>query len=443
MNRKHVVIVGGGFAGMACADRLAKEKEIRITLIDKNNYQLFFPLLYQVATSVISADQIATPLRTIFEKTPNVSVQMAEVTSIDPHTMTVCTKDGTSYKSDYLVLATGSETNYFGVEGAKEHTHPLYSLEDSETLRSRLLAAFENANHDPHLIQEGVITFVVTGAGPTGVEIAGALADMINEALPKHFSKKVVQKAQVYLVDMLPKVLPSFSAQAHRYAASKLKAKKVLLRLGVAVTKVAADRVVLSDGTEIKTHTVIWAGGLQGTPLCSNGALPVGRGKRVTVTPDLRVQNFDRMYALGDCANIIGTDEKPLPQLAAVAKQCGIWAGDNIIRQIRGESTTPFQYKDRGVLAMIGRNCAVAELGARRHSIFGMPAFLAWLFIHVALLNTLRQKIQVLIDWAWRYCGKTTELHLLDRTEVCASDAATTGVPEKVVERKRKSSLKN
>ena len=415
--KKHVVIVGGGFAGLSCARKLAENDAIHVTLIDKHNYHQFQPLLYQVATAELGTDDIATSLRASLRGHPNVDVKMDEVIGADPKTRTVTTSGGQTYQGDFLVLAAGSQANFFGTTGAEQNAFPLYSLEEAQRLRSRVLGVFEDADRDRTLIEKGALNFVIIGGGPTGTELAGALMDMVNFAMTREYTDLAVKEARVYLVDHGQSLLSSFSPEAHEYAARILQRKGVELRMGVAVKQVAGDRVMLSDGNSIPTRTAIWAGGLMAAPLAANAGLPRGRGGRIEVLPDLTVNGFPGVYALGDFANIPAPDGSSLPQLGAVAMQCGLWTAMNVLADITGMSRTPFHYHDKGIMAMIGRDAAVAELGEKRHQLQGPIAFAAWLGIHALLMSTARERIEAFIDWAWNYFNRSRPIQVLDRTD--------------------------
>ena len=414
--KTHVVIVGGGFAGLGCARTLAKADGVRVTLIDRHNYHQFQPLLYQVATAALAGNDVATSLRDTLRGHANVDVKMAEVMVADPKTLTVTTRDGASYQADYLVLAAGSQANFFNTRGAEQYTFPLYSLEEAERLRSRVLAVFEDADRDPSLLDKGALNFVIVGGGPTGTELAGSLADMINITMTREYADLAVKRAQVFLVEHGPVLLAPFSAEAHDYAARVLQQKGVRLRLGQAVTEVASDHVQLSDGTSIPTRTVVWAGGLMAAPLAENAGLPRGRGGRIEVQPDLTVEGFPRVYALGDFANVPGADGAPLPQLGSVAQQCGVWTAKNILAEIAGRPRTAFHYHDKGIMAMIGRDAAVAEIGRKRHELQGPIAFAAWIGVHAMLMTGVRERIEAFVAWAWNYFGKTRSVQVLDRS---------------------------
>ena len=413
---EHVVIAGGGFAGLNCARKLASRPDIRITLIDKNNFQQFQPLLYQVAAAALAPSNAAFALRNVLRRHSNVDVKLGEVVSVDLKTRTAETAEGQKYQGDYLVLATGSQANFFGTPGADKHAYPLYSLHDAELLRSRILAVLESADRDPSLIAKGALNFVIVGAGPTGVEMAGALGDMTQRMLKDLYKDLDLSKAQIFLVDMGHSVLSTFSQKSQEYASSMLKQRGVQVRLGIGAKEVAPDHVLLSDGTKILTRTVIWAGGLKASSLSGNVGVAPGHGGRIDVQPDISVKDFPGVYALGDFANIAGGDGKPLPQLASVAEQSGKWCAKNIEAVIAGKPEEPFRYLDKGIMAMIGRNAAVAEVGEHRHELEGPVAFAAWLGVHAALLTTARAKIETFIEWGWDYFGKAHADPVLDRT---------------------------
>jgi NADH dehydrogenase len=412
-----VVVVGGGFAGVACTQELAKHG-VRVTLVDKNNYHQFQPMLYQVATAVVAPSDIARPLRAIFAKRPTVVFKMDEVTSVDPVAKMVTFSDGTTMTGDYLVLAMGSQPNFFHTPGAEEHGFPLYTLDHAERLKTRALQLLEDTANHPELLDRGSLNFVIIGAGATGVETAGATADFMNEILAKRLPNLDLGKTGVYLIDPAPVVLPPFSEHTHAYAAKVLLEKHVNLKLGLSATEVRSDRVVLSDGSEILSHCVVWAGGIQAPSLAAHSGLPQGRGGRIDVRSDLTVDGFPGVYVLGDTANTLDSDGKPFPQLGSVALQAGSWAARNILADIDGKSLTDFKYHDKGIMAMIGRNAAVAETGKRRHELHGAIAFAAWLGVHAWLLSGFRQRIDAFIAWGWDYFSSTRAPAILDRPDI-------------------------
>jgi NADH:ubiquinone reductase (H+-translocating) len=419
---KHVVIVGGGFAGVGCARRLAPNPHVHITLIDKNNYQQFQPLLYQVATALLEPGNAAFSLRSLLRGHANVDVKMAEVISADLKTRTVETADGKTYQGDFLVLAAGAQVNFFGTAGADKHAFPLYSLHNAELLRSRILMLLESVDREPSLIDQGALNFVVVGAGPTGAETAGSIGHLIQTARKDLYNSLEWTRSQVYLVDHGDTVLKGFSNKSQEYAIHKLERHGVQIRFGVAVKEVHRGHVLLSDGTKILTHTTIWAGGLKASSLSGALGIQTGPGGRIDVERDFSVTGFPGVYALGDFANIAGAGGKPLPQLASVAQQAGYHCAKNIADAIAGKPARPFHYFDKGIMAMIGRNAAVAEVGKKRHELTGPLAFAAWLAVHALLLIPTRAKIEAFLDWAWDYFGGSNVDPVLDRAEQVAVD---------------------
>jgi NADH dehydrogenase len=411
-----VVVVGGGFAGVSCAVDLAK-KGVRVTLIDKNNYHQFQPLLYQLATAQISRGDLAQPLRGILRKHPSADVKQARVVAVDPEASTVTTEDGHVYRGDYLVLAMGSQPNFFNTPGAAEHTFPLYTMDDAVALRTRMISLLEAADDDPSLLAKGALNFVIIGAGPTGVETAGALAELIHAALPVAYRDLPPGAVSITLADLGHSVLGAFSDKAHDYAAKALQKDGVVLKLGVGATEITADKVVFSDGSEILTKLVVWAGGIKAPDLAGASGLTAGRGGRLTTEPDLTVPGHPHVYALGDTANIAGADGELLPQLGSVAQQSGQWAAANILADIEQGKAKPFHYKDKGIMAMIGRRAAVAEVGPHRHELHGSVAFASWLGVHAMLLSSTRQQVNAFISWGWDYFAKSREGALLDEDE--------------------------
>jgi NADH dehydrogenase len=419
---KQIVIVGGGFAGLHCARKLAANPNVRVTLLDKNNYQQFQPLLYQVATAMLAPNNIAFNLRVAVRSYANVEVQLTQAVSVDLKSRTVQTADGQNYQGDFLVLAAGSQANFFGTPGAERNTFPLYSLQDAERLRSRLLAMLESVNKDNTLIEKGALNFVIVGAGPTGTELSGALADAVRAWKSKKghaemYKDLPLERAQIFLVDAGHAVLSAFAPSAQAYAAKKLTARGVQIRLNTRVQEAGSGHVTLSDGTRIQTHTVVWAGGLKASSVSENLGIKAGHGGRIDVQPDLTVPGFDGVYALGDFANINDDDGKPLPQLGSVAEQSGKWCAKNILLDMAGKPRVAFRYLDKGIMAMIGRNAAVAEVGKHRHELEGPLAFAAWLGVHAALLTSTRAKIEAFMEWAWAYLGGPPDDVILDRPE--------------------------
>jgi NADH dehydrogenase len=430
-----VVVVGGGFAGVACARKLASDPDLHVTLIDRNDYHQFQPLLYQVATSMLAARDIAFPLRKIAADYGNFDAKRGEVVAVDPVARTATTSTGETYRADYLVLAAGSQPNFFGTPGA-EHAFPLYSLDDADRLRTRIIQAFEEVDRDPRLADEGAIDFVVVGGGPTGVEVAGALSEMINTTMVHEFPA-LAPRAKVRLVDHGTELLKMFADKGHAYAARILQKDGVELLLGTGVKAIGPGHVTLSDGTTIKTRCVIWGGGLMAAPIAGSSGLQQGRGGRIDVGPDFTVAGFPGVLAIGDIANIPAKGGKTHPQLGSVALQSGEWAARTILADRQRATAKPFSYLDKGTMAMIGRGAAVAQVkGIELH---GKMAFAAWLGVHAALMTGGSNRVDAFKSWAQDFFGKERAPQALDRSgtprmvwdedvsdEPVASGAATT-----------------
>jgi NADH dehydrogenase len=410
-----VIVVGGGFAGVGCVRELADHDDVQVTLIDANNYHQFQPLLYQVATSQLAPSDIGFSLRKLFEHNPNVDVKMARVVAADPVARTVTTGDGTVYEGDALVIAAGSQPNFFKTPGAEEHAFPLYSLSDAEELRSRILAVFEDADRDASLIDQGALNFVIVGGGPTGVEMAGALADLVHETMSAEYGDLAVSAAQIHIVDLGHALLTPFSDSAHDYVAKVLGKRGVRIHLGTAVSEIGPGHVTLADGTTIRTRCVVWGGGIKGPALAGTCGLPVGRGGRIDVQPDLTVEGFPGVYAVGDAANIPSPDGTTFPQLGSVALQSGTWAARNLVADFAGDHRKPFHYKDKGIMAMIGRGAAIAEVGPHRHELHGVIAFSAWIGVHALLMSGVRNRIEAFVNWGWDYFSGDRGPQVLDR----------------------------
>jgi NADH:ubiquinone reductase (H+-translocating) len=395
-----VLVLGGGLAGVACALELG-DNGIEVTLFDRNDYNQFQPLLYQVASSQLPAEDIARPHRTIFADHTTVRVKTADVVAVDLATRTLTLADGTTVSGSHLVVAAGARPNFFGVPGAAEHAFPLYSVPDAERLRLHLQVLLQGAMDDATPREPGDIDVVVVGGGPTGVESTGALAELMGAL---HKSGRLAMPGKITLVDLGHALLGQFSDKAHGYALDKLTAVGANVRLGVGVTAVHPDKVELDDGTVIASRTVVWGGGAAASAIARAAGPKPGRGGRLDVRSDLTVADYPGAYAVGDIANIPSGDDPPmLPQLGSVAQQSGRWAAQNIVRELRGKPSRPFTYKDKGIMAMIGRNAAVAEVGKHRHQVEGPVAFAAWLGVHAMLLSGVHSKVDAFLSWGWDY----------------------------------------
>jgi NADH dehydrogenase len=334
----------------------------------------------------------------------------------------VTSTDGGQWDADVFVLAAGSQPNFFGTPGAPESSFPLYSLDDATRLRSRILGIFEQVDRDPKLIERGALNFVIVGGGPTGVEVAGAIADMVSVTLPATYGDLDAAAAQIHLLDYGDALLKPFSDKAHGYAAKVLEDKGVKIHLGTGVKEVATGHALLSDGSTIATRCVIWGGGIKAAAVAADGGLVQGRAGRVDVEGDLTLAGHPGVYVIGDIANIPEAGGSALPQLGSVALQSGHWAADNILADFDGKPRKPFVYHDKGIMAMIGRGAAIAEVGKRHHEIHGQLAHMAWLGVHASLMTGTKAKIEAFVDWAWDGFSKTGGPHVLDRGDAAQID---------------------
>lgn len=396
----HVVIVGGGFAGLHAARGFAG-KPVRVTLIDKRNHHLFQPLLYQVATASLSPADIASPIRSILRRVDNVRVILGEVTAVDAgDNQVVLGEERIDY--DYLILAAGAQHSYFGHDEWETRAPGLKSLEDALDIRRRILLAYEAAERAAdEATQNRLLTFVVVGGGPTGVELAGALAEISRYSLARDFDTVDPTQAQIYLLEAAPRILGAFPEKLARKAQGFLQNLGVTVRTGALVTAVDDDGVLLSGEERIAAGTVLWAAGVKAAPVAATLGVELDRAGRVPVEPDLSVAPYPNQFVVGDLALLAGKDGKPLPGVAQVAMQQGKAAAANVLRRIDGTPAEAFVYKDLGNMATIGRNKAIADIGPLEFG--GFLAWAAWLFIHILNLIGFRNRAVVMIHWVWSY----------------------------------------
>ena len=402
--KPHIVIIGGGFAGLEVAKRLRKSK-VRITLLDRHNYHLFQPLLYQVATGGLSPANIATPLRSILRKQKNVAVQMAEVTGFDITNKRVLLADG-EVDFDTLVLAAGSTHSYFGRDEWQTHAPGLKTLGDATEIRRRVYLAFEAAEREINPAKrEALLTFVVVGGGPTGVELAGALAEIARYTLKHDFRNIQSSQARILLVEAAPDVLGAFPEELRQRGAKKIADIGIEIRTDTKVTEITPEFVRLNDEV-VATRTVLWGAGVKANSLAQNLAQACGqepdRSGRIPVTERLQIPDQEGVYALGDLAHLEDTNGNPLPGLASVAVQQGRYLAKSIKAQAKGKKPLPpFTYKDKGTMATIGRSRAVAKIGKR--TFCGFFAWILWLFVHLMLIVQFQNRVLILLQWAWSY----------------------------------------
>jgi NADH dehydrogenase len=397
--RKKVVVIGGGFAGLWAVRALRNEPELDITLIDRSNHHLFQPLLYQVATAGLAAPSIAAPLRHILRDQRNVTVLMGEVTTIDTASRIVALPDR-RLDYDYLLVASGATHAYFGHDEWEKHAPGLKNLDDAFAIRARILSAFEQAEAARDDAQrDACLTFAVIGAGPTGVELAGTLAEIARHTLVGDFRNFDPRKARVLLIEAGPRVLAAFSEELSGKARAQLQKLGVEVRTDAPVSEIG-DGYLVSGGQRIAARTVLWAAGVAASPLGKQLGAELDRAGRVLVQPDLSLAKHPEVFVAGDLASIT-SDGKPVPGVAPAAKQMGALVAKNILTRIAGRATTPFDYRDYGALATIGRHSAVAQLPQFRFS--GIFAWWFWLLLHIYFLIGFRSRLIVLINWAWAY----------------------------------------
>ena len=394
----HVVILGGGFGGLSAA-RALHNAPVRITLFDRRNHHLFQPLLYQVATAALNASDIAVPIRHILSRQRNVTVLMAEATAIDPSARKVRFADA-ECDYDHLILATGATHSYFGRDDWAPYAAGLKTIEDALEMRRRVLTAFEQAEReqDPEK-RRSWLTFVIVGGGPTGVELAGALSEISRHALAKDFRAIDPASARVLLLQGSDRVLPTFPEPLTEKAREQLTKLGVEVRINARVTGIDAESVHVGD-ERIPTRTALWAAGVSASPLARSLGAPLDAAGRVEVTPELTVPGHPEISVIGDLA-ALKQNGRPLPGVAPAAMQEGHHAGVNILRTIRGESPLPFVYRDKGSLAVIGRGSGVAAFPRSNWS--GYVAWWAWLVVHIFFLIGFRNRVLVLLQWAWAY----------------------------------------
>jgi NADH dehydrogenase len=417
-SRPRVLILGGGFAGVGAAQKL-KGADADVVLVDKHDYHTFQPLLYQLATGLLEETAVGHSLRDLVHGQGNATIHQATVTEVDLDGREVRFAEMEPLTYDYLVVALGAEVNFFGTAGAPEHAFPMYTLVDAVRLKEHVLRKWQDVDRHPELIDEGALNIVVVGGGPTGVESAGALAELYRGELAKDYPRIDQAKARIVLVEAGPQLFSMFKDDLRDYTEKALADRSVEVMVGDAVASVTPTQVTLKSGTVIDAHTLVWGAGLQGNPVVHALGVELERGNRIGVGPDLVLQDRHEVYVLGDIAAI--TDEKTnqvLPQLGSVALQSGEHAGESISRRIAGDEPKPFAYKDKGTMATIGRGAAVVQmLGGR--TMKGKKAQVAWGTVHLALLPTNEDRAKAVVDWA----GATLTHQRTGRITVSAGDA--------------------
>ena len=408
-NRWRVIIVGGGFGGLQAA-RALKSAPVDVTLIDRRNYHLFQPLLYQVATGSLSPGEIAAPLRSVLSRQKNTRVLLGQVVDIDPLSKRVLLADGASFEYDSLIVSAGSQTFYYGHDAWQEWAPGMKSVEEATNIRHKILYAFEVAERISDPVQRRAwLTFVIVGAGATGVELAGAIGEIARQTLKNDFRSIRPEEAEIILIDGAPRVLPPFPEDLAQKAERSLAKLGVHVKTGVMVKDIDKAGVTIEtrNGTDrLDARTVIWAGGVTAVPLgrtlANRTKAETDKGGRIKVNPDLTVPNYPDIYVVGDLALALGPNGKPLPGVSPVAMQQGTYAAKAIVREVQGaKELPPFKYFDKGDLAVIGRAAAVANIFG--FHISGLPAWLVWAFIHLMYIVQFQSRIVVFVRWAIQY----------------------------------------
>ncbi len=413
--QKRVVIIGGGFGGLKLAMTL-NSKYFQVVILDKNNYHQFQPLLYQVAIAGLEATSIAYPFRKNFQDKPNIHFRMCEVTTILPEQKLVVTLCGT-IEYDYLVIAAGCDTNFFGNDALKYSTITLKSVSEALQARNHILQSFEQASISRNEAEiQKLLTFVIVGGGATGVELAGALADMKNYVLAKDYPELDLTQMQIHLIDASPRLLSAMSEHASQKASDTLKKRGVIIHQDVSVASYEKGVVRTSDGTELLTHNVMWVAGIKANRIQGLDPSLYGRGGRLTVDAYCRVKGSDCIFAIGDIA-YMETADSPHghPQVAQVAIQMAVCVAQNLEKEFCRQQPIPFRYKDKGSLATIGRNAAVADMNKLQFG--GRMAWWLWLLIHIYAIVGVKNKIVIFLDWAWNYVSYDVSLRLLIRQD--------------------------
>jgi NADH:ubiquinone reductase (H+-translocating) len=398
--RPQVVVLGGGFGGVGAARKL-KHADVDVVLVDANDYHSFQPMLYQLATGLVETAAVAHSLRDLFRDQRNATVHQARVAAVDLERREVQFEDMTPLRYDYLVIALGARVQFFGVEGAAEHAFPLYGVDDAVRLKDHLMRKWEQADRDPSLADDGALNVVIVGGGPTGVETAGALAELYHGDFEGDFDEDLVDSARLTLVEAGPEIFSMFKPDIRSYAARALEHRGVEVMTGEIVERVEPTRVTLKSGTVLEAHTLVWGAGLQANPVVESLGLVLERGNRIPVDAGLAIEGYPQVFAVGDIAWIVDPEtNEMLPQLGSVALQSGELVGENIAARVAGKSTRSFGYDDKGTMAAIGRGSAVVQLRGG-HTIKGKSAWLAWGAVHLALLSSGEDRAKAMVDWTW------------------------------------------
>lgn len=422
---KKVLIIGGGFAGLECARQLANHKEFEVTLVDRTNHHLFQPLLYQVATAALSAPDIARAIRQILEKARNVTVLMDEIATLDTTARCATGRSGQTYAYDYLLLAAGARTGYFGHDDWANYTLSLKSLADAQSVRRCVLSNLEKAEMTEDPVERArLMTVAIVGGGPTGVELAGAFSDLIHRSMAKDFRRIDTRKLRVILIEGSERILEAYDLDQSAYAKARLETLGVEVRVNTRVSAVNDGYLTFTDGSILEAKAIIWAAGVAASPLTAQLGVPTDRGGRVTPLPDLSLADHREIFVAGDLVAMRDREDKAVPGVAPAAVQMGRHVAKVLKEEVRLEANShagrkhdlraAFTYFDKGFMAIIGKNHAVLKSG--KVSMTGFMAWAAWLLVHILFLIGFRNKLSVLLGWAWCYIKDKPEARVIIHT---------------------------
>lgn len=422
---RRVLIIGGGFAGLECARQLANDSRFSVTLVDRNNHHLFQPLLYQVATASLAAPDIARSIRQVLEKARNVTVLMDEITTLDPREKKAVGRSGTVFEFDTLLMAAGARTGYFGRDEWAQHTLGLKSLADAQSIRRTVLANLERAELTADMTERSrLMTVAIVGGGPTGVELAGAFADLIHRSLKSNFRRIDTSKLRVILIEGSERILETYDPDQSEYSRQRLSSLGVEVWTNTRVVDVTAGRLDLKDGRVLESQAIIWAAGIAASPLTAQLGVPMDRGGRVTPNPDLSLPGFPDIFVAGDLVAMRDSDDKTVPGVAPAAVQMGLHIARLLKEEARLEKSelaakkhglrANFRYHDKGMMAIIGKNHAVVKAGKLR--LQGFIAWLMWLLVHILFLIGFRNKLAVLLGWAFAYFRDNPDARVIVNT---------------------------
>jgi NADH:ubiquinone reductase (H+-translocating) len=400
MPTPHVVILGAGFGGVGAAQKL-RDAPINLTIIDQHDYHTFQPLLYQVATDELSPTEVGHPVRELLHKHKNFAFHQCAVRGVDLAKQQVLVDGMPPIDFDYLVFALGSNVNFHGTPGAAEHSFPLYTMRDAVRLHDQILKQFEAVDKNPALVDDGALTFCIVGGGPTGTELAGAMSELLHAEFAEDYPNLPVDKTRIILYEHSPNLLAPFKPKLRDYARKTLEERGIEVHTGTGVKEVTPTEITLASGDKVKTQTLIWAAGLQANPVAKSLGVELAPGGHIPVDATLRLKDHPNVFAIGDVSSALDpTTNKPLPGLGAVALQAGHYTGSSIARLVASEAIEPFAYRNKGIMAQVGRGAAVVEL-PRGGTLTGPVAYIAWLGVHLSLLSGAEEKTSVFVDWGW------------------------------------------